>query len=199
MFKDYKCIAIGGSAGSFSVAIEILKGLPANFSLPILICMHRMKTGKEGFVNALNIKSQLKVLEPLDKERIRKNNVYLAPANYHMYVEFNKTISLSTEEDYNYSRPAIDLMFNSAAYAYKKHLIGIILSGANHDGAKGLKSIKDFGGTTIIQNVNECQVPTMPLASKQITQIDFELSTSEIINFLTKIHQNKMIQSSLIK
>lgn len=200
MSFNFKCIAIGGSAGSFSVVIEILKNLPADFSLPVLICMHRMKSGKEGFVNAINLKSQIKVLEPLDKESIRNNCVYLAPANYHMYIELNRTISLSTEEDYNYSRPSIDLMFNSAAYVYKKHLVGIVLSGANHDGARGLRTIKKFGGTSIIQNRNECLVQTMPLAAKKSTLIDHELKIKEIVSFLIKVHNNKLIQlNNLVK
>ena len=145
----------------------------------------------EGFVNALNLKSKLKVLEPLDKQRIAENKVYLAPANYHMYVEYNKTISLSTEEDYNYSRPSIDLMFKTAAYVYKKSLLGIILSGANQDGAKGLREVKMYGGTSVIQDLNEAQVQTMPLASKKYTQIDYELTTKEIVNLLIQLHQYK--------
>ncbi|MGM0477833.1 MAG: chemotaxis protein CheB [Bacteroidota bacterium] len=119
----------------------------------------------------------------------------MAPANYHMCVELNRTVSLSTEEDYNYSRPSIDLLLNTAAYVFKKHLVGIILSGANQDGAKGLRSIKKFGGTTVIQEVSECQVPVMPLTSKKLTQIDRELKTRAIIQFMIELHKNKRIQS----
>ncbi|UKN01615.1 chemotaxis protein CheB [Paracrocinitomix mangrovi] len=194
MKNHIKCIVIGGSAGSFTVMMEILQNLPKDFSLPILICMHRMKHGKEGFANALNLKSNLNLVEPYDKEKIKKNSVFLAPANYHMCVEMDKTISLSTEEDYNYSRPAIDLLFKSASYVYKKHLLGIILSGANHDGAIGLKCVKDCGGMTIIQSISESQVPTMPKSAKKKTQIDFELNTRQITEFLIQIHKTKQIQ-----
>ena len=142
---DYKYIIIGGSAGSFQIVTEILSALPKNYKLPIFLCLHRLKHVRAGFVEALSIKSNLKIIEPNDKEIIKKGTVYLAPANYHMYFELSNYIALSTEESVNHSRPSIDISFISAAYTYRDKLIGILLSGANKDGALGMREIKEQG------------------------------------------------------
>jgi two-component system chemotaxis response regulator CheB len=127
------------------------------------------------------------IVEPNDKEPIKTGKIYLAPANYHLYVELGNRFSLSTEDAVNHSRPSIDLSFFSASYNYKRKLVGIILSGANKDGALGLKSVKDNGGLTIVQDPNECQVPTMTLASMNATNVDHVFSTNKIINFLLSL------------
>ena len=186
--RKYKAIVIGGSAGSFGVVIQILKAIPNDYNLPIILCLHRLKHVKEGYVEALAIKSNIKIIEPDDKERIRPGVVYLAPSNYHMYIEINSTIALSTEEMFNYSRPSIDFTLSSAGFCYKDQLLGIILSGANKDGARGLKKIKDYGGTTVIQKPEDCKVPIMPKAAKAITKIDYELCTHKIISLLQAIN-----------
>lgn len=185
--SQYKYIIIGGSAGSFQVVTRILSSLPKNLSLPVFLCLHRLKHVRSGFVEALSIKSTLPVIEPHDKEHIRPGKVYLAPANYHMYIELGNYFSLSTEEPVNHSRPSIDLSFSSAAYAYKNKLIGIILSGANKDGAEGLKSVKDNGGLTIVQDPEECQVKTMTSTSMQLTKVDHVFSTDQIVQFLSSL------------
>ncbi len=180
-------IIIGGSAGSFQVVTKILASLPKDYSIPIFMCLHRLKHIRSGFVEALSIKSQLPIIEPNDKEHIRPGKIYLAPANYHMYIELGNNIALSTEESVNHSRPSIDLSFLSAAYAYKNKLVGIILSGANKDGALGLKSIKEAGGIAIVQDPMECQVKTMVNAALSTTKVDHVMNTDQIINFLKKL------------
>ncbi len=182
-----KYVIIGGSAGSFQVVTKILAGLPPDFKIPIFLCLHRLKHIRSGFVEALSIKSTLPVIEPNDKEHIRPGYIYLAPANYHMYIELGNNIALSTEEAVNHSRPSIDLSFFSAAYAYKSKLIGIILSGANKDGAAGLQRVKEAGGTAIVQDPEECQVKTMTVASLNATKVDHVLKTDGIIDFLKKL------------
>jgi two-component system, chemotaxis family, protein-glutamate methylesterase/glutaminase len=184
---SYKYIIIGGSAGSFQSVTSILAALPANFPMPVFLCLHRLKHVRAGFVEALSIKSNLKVIEPSDKEFIRQFKVYLAPANYHMYFELGNFISLSTEAPINHSRPSIDISFSSAAYTYKSKLIGIILSGANKDGAYGLSQIKDNGGLTIVQDPEECQVKTMTTAAINATNVDHVLKIDEIIKFILKL------------
>jgi two-component system, chemotaxis family, protein-glutamate methylesterase/glutaminase len=184
---SYKYIIIGGSAGSFQSVTSILAALPANFPMPVFLCLHRLKHVRAGFVEALSIKSNLKVIEPSDKEFIRQFKVYLAPANYHMYFELGNFISLSTEAPINHSRPSIDISFASAAYTYKSKLIGIILSGANKDGAYGLSQIKDNGGLTIVQDPEECQVKTMTTAAINATKVDHVLKIDEIIKFILKL------------
>jgi len=183
----YKAVMIGGSAGSFQVVTKILSSLPKNYPLPVFLCLHRLKHVRSGFVEALSIKAQLPVVEPNDKDHIKAGRIYLAPANYHMYIELGNKISLSTEEPVNHSRPSIDLSFISAAYSYKKKLVGIILSGANKDGAYGLKKVKDSNGLAIVQDPAECQVKTMTTASMKLTTVDHVFNTNQIINFLLKL------------
>ncbi len=183
----YKAVVIGGSAGSFQVITKILHSLPKNFPVPVLLSLHRLKHVRSGFVEALSIKSSIPIIEPFDKDTVKAGIGYLAPSNYHMYIELNKKIALSTEEPVNHSRPSIDLTFETAAQAYRDKLIGIILSGANRDGAYGLKKVKQLGGTAIVQDPNECQVKTMTEASLKMTQVDHIFTTQQIIRFLLNI------------
>lgn len=183
----YKAVIIGGSAGSFQVITRILNSLPKNFPLPVLLSLHRLKHIRSGFVEALSLKSNIPVVEPDDKDQIKPGIAYLAPANYHMFVELGNRIALSTEEPVNHSRPSIDLTFITAAQAYREKAIGIILSGANKDGAMGLKKLKDFGGVAIVQDPLECQVKTMTEASLKLTKVDYILKTSQIVEYLKNI------------
>lgn len=185
--NEYRAIVIGGSAGSFQGITKILSSLPANFPLPIFMALHRLKHIRNGFVEALSIKSNLPVTEPYDKQSIKSGMVYLAPANYHMYIELGKYFALGTEEMVNNSRPAIDITLNSCSYVYKQKLIGILLSGANKDGAKGMKSIHDRGGITIVQDPEECMIDTMPRAALDITEIDYTFKVQGIIDSLNKL------------
>jgi two-component system chemotaxis response regulator CheB len=138
-------------------------------------------------VEALSLKSNIPVKEPFDKEQLKPGYAYLAPANYHMYLELANRIALSTEEPLNHSRPSIDLSFMTAANAYRQKLIGIVLSGANKDGAFGLKKIHDNGGFTIVQDPNECEVRTMTQSALQLTEVDHVYTTDQIIQFLQKL------------
>lgn len=185
--KDIKAIVIGGSAGSFSVVTRILESLPPDFNIPIILSLHRLKNVKKGFQEALQLKSKLKIVEPNDKESVRNGKVYLAPANYHLCMELGNSFSLSTEPMVNNSRPAIDLTFQSASYVYKHKMIGVILSGANKDGAKGLKSVSDKGGITIVQDPKECVIDTMTRAAIEIAEVDYVLNVDGIIEFLNKL------------
>ena len=151
------------------------------------MCLHRLKHVRNGFVEALSIKSVAQVTEPNDKENIRKGSVYLAPSNYHLSVELGNYFALSTEEMVNNSRPAIDITLASCAYVYKEKLVGILLSGANRDGAMGMKQIHDRGGVTIVQDPGECMIDTMPKAALGITNIDYTLRIDQIVEFLKEL------------
>jgi len=186
---NFKAIVIGGSAGSFQGITKILAQIPEDFPLPIIMCLHRLKHVRNGFIEALSIKSIKEVIEPYDKESIKRGKVYLAPANYHLSIELGHYFSLSTEDMVNNSRPSIDITLETAAFTYKNRLIGILLSGANKDGALGMKKIKDNGGLTIVQDPAECMIDTMPVAALDITQIDYTLGIENIIHFLSEIHK----------
>lgn len=183
---NYKAIVIGGSAGSFPVVTEILINLPKGLNIPVILCLHRLKHIRHGFIEALNIKSKIPVREPEDKEKILPGKIYLAPSNYHLFVELGYTFALSTEEMVKYSRPSIDLVFETASYVYRDKVIGIILSGANSDGADGIKKVKERGGLTIVQDPDDATIKTMPEAAINSTEIDMVLTTKEIINFLNR-------------
>jgi len=189
LHTNYKAIVIGGSAGSFQGITKILSQIPSDFPLPIIMCLHRLKHVRNGFIEALSIKSIKDVIEPYDKESIKKGKVYLAPANYHMSVELGHYFSLSTEDMVNNSRPSIDITLETAAFTYKNKLIGILLSGANKDGAYGMKKIKDSGGLTIIQDPAECLIDTMPNAALSLTEIDYTLRIEDVIKLFAEIQK----------
>lgn len=188
-----RLILIGGSAGSFRVVTRILSSLPENgFDIPIALCLHRLKTVRRGFVEALNFTSNLHVVEPDDKDPVRGGKAYLAPANYHLCVELGKTFSLSTEEVVNNSRPAIDLLFETGAYVYRNHTLGIILSGANSDGARGLAAVQGAGGLAIVQDPADAEISAMPEAAMKSTPGCQVMDTTEIIECLTALGRKPM-------
>ena len=189
LHNKFKAIAIGGSAGSFQGITRILSQVPKDFPLPIIMCLHRLKHVRNGFIEALSIKSIKEVIEPYDKESIKRGKVYLAPSNYHLSIELGNYFSLSTEQMRNNSRPSIDITMETSAFVYKSNLIGILLSGANKDGALGMKRIKDNGGLTLVQDPKECMIDTMPKSGLEATNLDYTLNIEEIIKFLIEIHK----------
>lgn len=189
LHTNFKAIVIGGSAGSFQGITRILSQVPKDFPLPIIMCLHRLKHVRNGFIEALSIKSIKDVIEPYDKESIKRGQVYLAPANYHLSIELGHFFSLSTEEMVNNSRPSIDITLETAALSYKNKLLGILLSGANKDGAMGMKKIKDNGGLTVVQDPAECMIDTMPTGALEATKIDYTLNIDSIIKLLLEIHK----------
>jgi len=182
-----KALIIGGSAGSFKTVVKILHALKPPLSFPVFLCLHRLKNIRSGFVEALSIQSSLLVKEPFDKETILPGIAYLAPANYHLLIENYQSIALSTEPPLNHARPSIDFAFLTAARAYRNQLIGVLLSGANQDGAYGMLKIKELGGICIIQDPASCEVKTMPEAALKLLNPDFVLSPEQIVNFLTNL------------
>src|SRR3546814_15586100 len=135
-------ITIGGSAGSLQVILEILPRLRSDLSTSIVIIFHRKATpNPEILINLLALKSFLPIKEAEDKEKIKPGLIYIAAANYHLFVEKDHSFSLDASEKVNFSRPSIDLTFITAADVYKNHMMGILLSGANSDGIRGLEAI----------------------------------------------------------
>ncbi|MGD1843848.1 MAG: chemotaxis protein CheB [Salibacteraceae bacterium] len=185
----YKAIVIGGSAGSFPVITKVLSSLKTPYRIPLILCLHRLKHVRSGFVEALSIKSNIKVVEPFDKQTIKPGFAYLAPANYHLSIELGNHFSLSTEEMVSYSRPSIDITFESCGFAYKQKLLGVILSGANKDGAHGIRKVKAYGGTTLVQDPMESKVATMPTAAIESHKPNHIYSSQKIIDFLNLINR----------
>ncbi|MET4082443.1 two-component system chemotaxis response regulator CheB [Pedobacter sp. UYP30] len=157
-----KAMVIGGSAGSLNVLLEVLPLLKADIDFPILIVVHRKPGSESMLVELLQSRTLLSVKEVEEKNFLKGGIIYLAPANYHVLIEEDKSFSLDYSEKVNYSRPSIDVAFQSAAEVYKEKLVGILLSGSNADGTEGLKRVGKLGGTVVIQNPDTAIMPYMP-------------------------------------
>jgi two-component system chemotaxis response regulator CheB len=175
-----KIVAIGASYGGLEAIKTILSGLPADFKIPVVIVLHIGNNTISSYLSLLNNKTNFTVKEAEEKELIQPGTVYFAPPNYHLQVEENFTLSFSIAEKVNYSRPSIDVLFETAAWAYKSELLGILLTGSNSDGASGIQIIKEYGGTTIVENPETAFAKTMPRAAIEKCSPDFILDLKNI-------------------
>ncbi|MEZ5071387.1 MAG: chemotaxis protein CheB [Bacteroidales bacterium] len=182
--RAYQVVVIGGSAGSFPVVRKILSTLPAGYPLPVVFCLHRLKEVRHGLLESLAYVSNLPVEEPGDKQRVEPGRVYLAPANYHLLVEEEHTFALSIDREINFSRPSIDLTFASFGHVYGGRMLGIILSGANVDGASGMLQAHRRGALAVIQDPEEALVGTMPRKVLGLFQPDHILTSDGIVRHL---------------
>jgi len=196
---QYEAIVIGVSAGGMNALKYIFSTLPVGFHIPIIIVQHLSARSDNEWIKLLNDNSGLTIKEADEKEKIagpteqsfgqETGNVYIAPANYHLLIESDKTFTLTIDEYVNFARPSIDVLFESAAYTYKDKLIGIVLTGSNNDGAKGIKRIKECGGLAIIQDPETAESPNMPTSAIAAVQPDYILSLEKIVQLLIKITQ----------
>ncbi len=160
-----EAVVIGASAGALEALSVILPSLPARFRLPLLIVVHLPADRKSILAELFQDKCAIKVEEAEDKMPIRGGTAYFAPADYHLLVEADKTLSLSNDEPVLFSRPSIDVLFESAADAYGRSLLAIVLTGANHDGSAGLQAVVAAGGEAIVQNPEGAYASAMPEAA----------------------------------
>lgn len=189
-----KVVVIGGSAGSIRVAKAIFDKLHIGEDGAILICLHRLQTDNSaGLREVLQYTTDTLVREPENGEPIAGGTIYLAPPNVHLVVESDFSFSLSTSPLVQYSRPSIDVLFMSAAEVFQEKVVGMLLTGANRDGAYGMKVIKESGGITITQELSDCFIDTMPKAAMSLTQIDHILDTSSLNQWLKEYFNNPRI------
>ncbi|MBF0620895.1 MAG: chemotaxis protein CheB [Magnetococcales bacterium] len=181
-----KVVLIGVSTGGLKALCAILPALPADFPWPVLIVQHQHPDADDYLAQLLNEQCQIKIKQSDEKERIRPGTGYLAPANYHLLLEEDLTLSLSLDPPVNFSRPAVDVLFESAVDAMGQNCIGIILTGANKDGAKGLAEINHAGGTTVVQNPAQAVATAMPLAAMALITPDHILNLQEIGSWLVE-------------
>ena len=185
--KSDRLLIIGGSAGSLEVLLDILPKLNPVSSFIIVIVLHR-KSGEDNMLEDLiSFKSKIPFKETEDKVELEPGYLYVAPSDYHLLIENTGHISLDTSEKINYSRPSIDVAFESAAEVYGKNLTGVLLSGANADGTAGLEAIKKKGGTTIVQQPDTAEVAFMPLNAILNSPPDLILSTSAILEYINSL------------
>jgi two-component system chemotaxis response regulator CheB len=160
-----EAVVIGASAGALEALTNLLPGLPAEYRLPILIVVHLPADRTSLLAQLLRARCAIRVHEAEDKEPIEPGVAYFAPPDYHLLVEQNKRLSLSGDEPVLFSRPSIDVLFESAADAYGGGLIGVVLTGANGDGANGLRAVVEAGGVAVVQEPGSAYASAMPLAA----------------------------------
>lgn len=185
-----RLVVIGGSLGGMTAVETILRALPASFPWPIAIVLHRSADSRNLLGPALQRHSALKIREPQDKEEIAPGFVYVAPADYHLIAEPG-AFALSTEGVVSYARPSLDVLFETAADAFGRAVIGIVLTGANHDGASGARRIKERGGTVIVQQPETAESEIMPAAAIAATKVDHVLPVEEIGPLLVRLSAAK--------
>ena len=182
----YAAVVIGTSAGGTHALQQLLPCLPAHFPLPIIIVQHLHPLQEGMALIHYSGGSALTVKDADEKEAIRPGFVYFAPPNYHLLIETDHTFGLSIDPKVNYSRPSIDVLFENAANVYGPRLIAILLTGANNDGAKGLRLIKEKGGLVIVQDPRSAEFPFMPEAALQVVKPDFVLGLAELGRWLAE-------------
>lgn len=176
-------IVIGGSAGALDALAIILPALPADLAVPVVIALHVSPREPSHLAAVLGNKCALPVREADDKEPV-EHGVYLAPPDYHLLVERSRCFSLSVDELVHFSRPSIDVLFETAAAAFGPALVAVLLSGANDDGAHGLAAVRAAGGTTVVQDPVSAAVATMPRSALALGCVDHILAPARIGPFL---------------
>jgi two-component system chemotaxis response regulator CheB len=180
---NYELIVIGASWGGLNAVGEVLAALPPDFDVPVVVAQHRRDEGG-GLASLLASRTRLRVEDAEDKQPIERGRIYLAPPDYHLLVQ-RGWLSLSTEEHVHHARPSIDVLFDSAAEAYGEWVIGVILTGANEDGAAGLARVKELGGVAVVQDPASAERREMPAAAlAAVGAADAVLPLDEIGPFL---------------
>lgn len=182
----FEIVVIGASYGGLSALQVLLPELSQDFPLPVVVVQHRRKDVDDGLCEYMRKHSHLPLNEPNDKEKVEPGRVYLAPRDYHLLIE-ESIFALSTESPVGFARPSIDVLFESAADVYHERIIGVILTGANRDGASGLARIKALGGMAVVQDPQTAESAVMPEAAIAATPVDRILPLPEIGDFLNEL------------
>jgi two-component system chemotaxis response regulator CheB len=180
-------IVIGTSLGGLQAVLSVLKPLPADLPVPVVIVQHRGPTSDGNLVDLLQQNTVLRVVEAEDKTALVPATVFIAPPDYHMLVEEGGSLALSTEGPVRSARPSIDVLFETAADAYGPELIGVLLTGATADGALGLARVKARGGRAIVQDPATAECATMPAAGIAATAVDYILPLERIGDHLVSL------------
>jgi len=181
---EAEIILLGGSAGSFTPIFNIIRSLPRNYGQAIVVVIHRGKNNFSDIENLFNDNCRISVSEITDKDKITVGKVHIAPANYHTLIEKNKVFALDVSESVWYSKPSIDVTFDSAANVYGGKCAAILFSGANQDGAEGLLKLRNSGALTIVQDPEEAEMSIMPQAAVDMNAGEFILKTNQILNLM---------------
>jgi two-component system chemotaxis response regulator CheB len=181
-----EAVAIGASAGALEALSRVLPALPGDYPLPVFVVVHLPAEGESLLPDLLGRACSLPVREAEDKEPIRAGTVYLAPPDYHLLVERDGRLSLAADEPVQHARPSIDVLFESAADAYGPGLVGVVLTGANADGARGLKAVVAAGGVALVQHPGSSQAQAMPRAALAACPDALALDLAGIAQYLAE-------------
>lgn len=187
---QFDAIVIGTSAGGVDALSTVLPALPASLRAAVLVVIHLPRERPSLLVEIFGPKCALPVQEALDKDPIRPGNVYFAPPDYHLLVDRGPEgplLSLAADDPVNFSRPSIDVLFESAADLYGPRLLGLVLTGASHDGAAGLLAVHRAGGYTLVQDPATAMAPTMGLAALALVPADRVMPLAGIAGFLKSL------------
>jgi len=184
---DIRAVAIGASAGGVQALGELLPALSRESQAAVFVVLHLPRDRPSLLVDVFSQKCALAVREAEDKEPVIPGTVYFAPPNYHLLVDAGPQLALSADDLVNHSRPSIDVLFDSAAQVYREHLLGIILSGANEDGAEGLAAVHDAGGLTVVQEPQTAQSSAMILSALERRPADLVLDLAAIAELLQRL------------
>lgn len=187
----YKTIVVGTSAGGLEACSRIFPQLPIEYPFPIVVVQHIHPDSDKYLGKGLQRTCALTVEVAEDKQPILPGHIYFAPCDYHLLVERDATFSLSVDAQINYSRPSIDVLFESAAWIWSNTVIGILLTGASKDGAEGIRAIREAGGLTIVQDPKEAEYSIMPESALALTKVDKVLSLQQIGDFLIGLNNKR--------
>jgi two-component system chemotaxis response regulator CheB len=184
-------LMIGGSAGSISVLLKIIPNLRKDLSFPVIVVLHRKAHPESNLGDLLKAHSSLPVAEVEDKTLLRNGCIYLAPADYHLLLENKLMAALDSSEKVNYSRPSIDVSFQSAAVLFRQHTTALLLSGANADGMEGLLAIARYGGTVLVQDPLSAEFGYMPQQTLLNLEADAVLKPAEMAPFINRLNKKE--------
>lgn len=187
MKSECNLFVVGGSAGSLEVILQVLPHIRSDLSFPIIIVLHRKASLDTVLADLFASKTRLMVKEAEEKDVLTPATIYLAPGDYHLLIEKDHTLSLDFSEKVNFSRPSIDVTFESAAEAYGSKVACLLLSGASSDGTEGLKIVKEFGGTVFVQNPLTAEVAYMPEQAIAGVEVDRIADVSEIASIINSL------------
>ena len=193
-----RIIVIGASAGGFEALKKIVKELPADFNAPLFIVWHMSPDIRGILPQVLNRVNSIYAAHAYDREEIKSNRIYVAPPDYHLLLE-EGTVRVTHGPKENRFRPAVDPLLRSAAYAYGSRVIGVILSGALDDGTAGLWTVKHYGGTAIVQDPMDAEVPSMPENAIREVNVDYCVGVSEIAKLLVRLTKQPVKKEEVMK
>ncbi|MFY3386728.1 chemotaxis protein CheB [Paracidovorax sp. MALMAid1276] len=191
--RGYDAVVVGGSSGAIDALMRILPTLPAPLRVPVLVVVHLPRDRPSLLADIFRQRCALPMQEAQDQDQLAPGTVYFAPPDYHLLVDEGPRLALSVDPLVHFSRPAIDVLFESAADHFGERLLGVLLSGANEDGARGIATIAASGGLAVVQDPASAPVPTMPLAALARTPVPHALAPDGIAALLGQFHREGLL------